>query len=151
LPFLINYIVVCSAYSGCLISSLTTPISLKRIETQGDILESDSYIEMLESASPYNYLKSSNTSIGLELIEKWRNQVAPEFPVLGEDIYKHIFYHPKTIVFSDDHHMQYNIMARFSTPGGKSSAYIGKEHIQPTGYGFAMAKGSPLKDEISRS
>jgi hypothetical protein len=150
LPFLINYIVVCSAYSGCLISSLTTPISLKRIETLWDILESDSYIEMLESASPYNYLKSSNTSIGLALIEKWRNQVAPEFPDYGDDDYKRIVYHPKTILFGDDDHFQYNMMARFSTPSGKSSAYIGKERIQPSGYGFPMTKGSPLNEEISR-
>jgi hypothetical protein len=33
---------------------------------------------------------------------------------------------------------------------GKSSAYIGKQHIQPAGQGFAITKGSPLEHEISK-
>jgi hypothetical protein len=151
MPFDIAYHIVILAYSGLLISSLTTPISLKRIETMKDVLESDSYIEMIESASPYNYLKTSNNTIGLAVIEKWRNQVVPEFPDYRDDDLKRIVYHPNTIYFGDDDHIQYKIMAKFSTPSGKSSVYLGKERIQPSGYGFPMTKGSPLRDEISRS
>jgi hypothetical protein len=46
--------------------------------------------------------------------------VAPEFPDYGEDDYKRIVYHPKTILFGDDDHIEYNIIAQFSTPSGTS-------------------------------
>jgi hypothetical protein len=125
---------------------------LKRIETLKDIVDSDSYIELDEGTSYYNYMKNSNDTIALQVIEKWNNQEEREFPVYdGESDYRRIVYHPKTLRFTDDDHIEYAIMSQFSTPSGRSSVYIGKQRIQPSGYGFPMTKGSPLNNEISRS
>jgi hypothetical protein len=142
--------ILLKAYSGLLISSLTTPISLKRIETLKDIVESDSFIGLYEGTSSYNYMKNSNDTIVLKVIEKWKNQEELEFPDYEHDVLKRIAYHPKTIAFGDDDFGEYKITTQFSTSSGKSSAYIGKERIQPTGYGFPMTKGSPLNHEISQ-
>jgi hypothetical protein len=138
------------AYSGLLISSLTTPISLRRIETLNDIVESDSFIGLHEGTSHYNYIKNSNDTIALKVIEKWKNQEQLEFPDYEHDDLKRIVYHPKTILFGDDDAIEYKITSLFSTSSGKSSAYIGKERIQPSGFGFPMTKGSPLNHEISQ-
>jgi hypothetical protein len=146
--FILGMFVITRGYSGLLISNLTKPQMLKKMDTIEDVLKSDSEIIFYPGTGTYNNFVYSSDPIDLQILEKYHNQKTIVIPKVGD--YSRIVYNEKTVIFSSRNAMEYSLNARYTTPSGQSSAYIGQQHIQGSGEAFAIQKGSPLEDEMSK-
>jgi hypothetical protein len=146
--FMLGMFVITKGYSGLLISSLTKPQMLKKMDTIEDVLKSDSEIIFIPGTGTYNRFVSSSDPIDLQILEKYQNQKTIVIPKVGD--FSHIVNNEKTVIFSSGKSMQYQIRVRYTTPSGHLKVYIGKQEIQGPGGGYAFQKGSPLEDEMSK-
>jgi hypothetical protein len=146
--FMLGMFVITKGYSGLLISSLTKPQILKKLNTFEDVLKSESEIIFFPHTGSYNHFLHSSDPIDVQILEKYHNQKNMVIPKVGD--YSQVVYNERTILFGSGNAMDYTINSKYTTLSGQSSAYIGKQHLQGSGGGLAIQKGSPLEDEISK-
>jgi hypothetical protein len=146
--FILGMFVITKGYSGLLMSNLTKPQTLKKLDTIEDVYKSDSEIMFFLDTGAHNHFVYSSDPMLKKILEKYRNQKNTHIPDTGD--YSHIAFNEKTVTFSTRNAMQYEIKTKYTTLSGQSSAYIGKQHIQGSGEAFVIQKGSPLEDEMSK-
>jgi hypothetical protein len=120
---MVSMVVISRGYSGSLTSSLTKPITLKRMDTLEDLEKSDSEILFFEGTATYNWFVKSKDPIELKVLEKYRSQKHESRPKTGD--FTLAVYNKKTVIFAHVSHIEYCIMARFSTQSGKSTTLCG--------------------------
>jgi hypothetical protein len=146
--FILCMVVISKGYSCLLISNLTKSISYKRMETLEDVSNSDSEIILFPGTYQYNEMVKSNDPIDAKILDKYHSQENVLERKTGD--YSFAAYNDKTVQIGSPEHMAYALMARFTTVNGKSSAYLGKPLPGLSWIGFAINKGTPLEDEISK-
>jgi hypothetical protein len=146
--FVLSMFVITRGYSGLLISNLTKPQTLNKLDTIEDVLKSDSEIIFFLGTGTYNHFLLSTDPIDVQILEKYRNQKDIFIPKIGD--FSQSVYNENTVMFGSRNAMEYSISARYTTLSGQSSVYLGKQHIQGSGEAFAIQKGSPLEDEMSK-
>ncbi len=75
----INYVRATLAYCGLLISTLTTTVKGKRIETFQELADSDYYIYATPGLTPTNLILSSESQGVQAVAEKWKKQTKRDF------------------------------------------------------------------------
>ncbi len=86
-----------------LISSLTTPVKTRQMETFEELANSDYFVQLEESSFSYgNALKNANTSATNSLYNRWKSQEPRTFGNFSLSSSNQIVLHyPKTVTFVD--------------------------------------------------